>query len=339
MNDGLKAIEMANLVCRFGSEVLLDHFDDIVYPSLTDTDLVRTYGETSYFFEKVELVHLESTDESEVVGVVGRFIKDTKLRREQIYVQGQGLKHAPRSMQSSPSSLFLLVLNSHRLVYLKETVDAPTKDAFRSTLLSFLRKKHSQVLKAMLAEVDEHELDREDAREAKDRLREGLARPTLELIPLTSEESIEEFIRAYEVLKQIKISLAERNDESDLNGFFDQMQQIKDDVGSTDTALVHRSKLGLDKDAAVQQVTAATAQGNQKVTLRGLDEGGETIIGNNEKFQLKAPVEDISENPSEAGYQMYESFGALVDRGLVRLPPEKNKTSGLIRRILTRYFE
>lgn len=339
MSEGLKAIEMANLVCRFGDEVLLDHFDDIVYPSFTDMELVRTYGETSYFFEKVDLVHLESDGDNEVVGIVGRFIKDTKLRREQVYVPGEGLMHAPSSMQSSPSSLFLLVLNSHRLVYLKETTDGPPKDAFRSTLLSFLRKKHSQLLRSKLDEIDEKGLGRDEKREEKESIREGLPRPTLELIALTSEESIEEFIRAYEVLNQIRISFSDRNDESDLDEFFEQLQKSKDAIGSTDTALVHRSKEGLDKDEAVQQVVAATAQGNQNVTLRGVDDGGETIVGNNERFQLKSPVENISDEPEQAGRQMYESFKALVDRELIRLPPATRKASRLVRSILERYFE
>lgn len=338
MNGALKSIEMANLVCRFGDSVLLDHFDDIVYQSFFDEDLVRTYSETSYFFEKVDLIHLESEAGSDVLGIVGRFIKDTKLRREQIYVEGEGLKRAPRSMQSSPSALFLLVLNSHRLIYLKETADAPTKDAFRSTLLSFLRKKHSHLLKSQLSEIDALDINRDEKRERKDQLRDELPRPTLELIALTSEEGIEEFIRAYDVLNQIKIRFSDRNDEADLDEFFNQLQKSKDAIGSIDTALVHRSKEGLDKEQAVRQVVAATAQGNQSVTLRGVDDGGETIVGNNEKFQLKVPLEDVSDEPVEAGRQMYESFKALVDRGLVVLPQESNRTKRLVRAILKRYF-
>ena len=338
MTEEYKSIEMANLICRFGEQVLLDHFDNIVYPAFTNEELSRSYGDTKYFFEKVDLIHLESDGDEEVLGLVGRFIKDTKLRREQIFVQGEGLKHAPRSMQSSPSALFLLVLNSHRLIYLKETTDAPTKDAFRSTLLLFLQKTHSQLLRSKLAEVDEQELGRDAKREAKDAIREQLPRPTLQLIALTSEESIEEFIRGYEILSQIRISFADRNDESDLDEFFEQLQRSKESIGSTNTALVHRSKDGLDKDEAVQQVAAATAQGNQTVILRGTDDGGETIVGNNEKFQLKAPIKDISDEPENAGHQMYESFKALVDRGLVRLQRSK-RAKRLVKSIYDRYFE
>jgi hypothetical protein len=159
------------------------------------------------------------------------------------------------------------------------------------------------------------------------------------LIALTSEESIEDFIRGYEILKQIRISLSDRNDESDLDDFFDQLQKSKDAIGSSTTELVHRSNGGLNKDEAVLQVAAATAQGNQNVTLRGIDDGGETIVGNNEKFQLKAPIENISDSPEKAGYQMYESFKALADRGLVRLPSPTRKSLRLVRAIFERYFE
>lgn len=339
MSEGEKSIEMANLICRFGDKVLLDHFDEIVYPSFTDEELIRKYGDTRYFFESVELIHLESGDGNDVVGLAGRFIKDTQLKREQIYVQGEGLKRAPRTMQSSPSSLFLLVLNSHRLVYLKETVDGPNKDAFRSTLLSFLKKKHAEILKKKLDAIDEQGLGRDDRSEAKDEVREEFKRPTLELVALTSEESIEDFIRGYEILKQIRISFADRNDESDLDEFFEQLQKAKDSIGSSDTALVHKSKEGLDKDEAVQQVAAATSQGNQTVTLRGLDESGETIIGNNERFQLKTPIDNISDIPSEAAQQMYESFSSLVERGLVKLPVATRRVSLKIKSVLDRYFE
>lgn len=338
MSESLKSIEMANLICRFGEEVLLDRFDDIVYPSFFNEELIRTYGETSYFFEKVELIHLGSEGKDEIVGIVGRFIKDTQLRREQVYVQGEGLKRAPRSMQSSPSSLFLLILNSHRLIYLKETVDAPTKESFRSTLLSFLRVSHSQFLKSRLADIDEKKLSRDEKREEKNKVRETLSRPTLELIALTSEESIEEFIRGYDVLKQVRISFSDRNDESDFDEFFEQLQRSKDSIGSTSTVLMHRSNKGLDKDQAIQQVAAATAQGNQNVVLRGVDDGGETIVGNNEKFQLKSPIEHVSDDPERAGHQMYESFKALVDRGLVRLHRNR-RAEGRVRSILERYFE
>ena len=339
MAEGKSTIEMANLICRFGEKVLLDHFDEIVLPSFTDEELWRKYGETSYFFEKVELVCLNPDEGREVLGLAGRFIKDTRLKREQIYVEGEGLKRAPRTMQSSPSALFLLVLNSHRLIYMKETSDAPPKDAFRSTLLSFLRTKHSQVLRSKLDLIDQEEFDRDEKREKKDELRSLYERPTLELVALTSEESIEEFIRGYEVLNQIKIAFADRNDETDLDEFFEQLQRSKDSIASTDTALVHRSKDGLNKEEAILQVAAATSQGNQNVTLRGSDDGGETLIGNNEKFQLKTSLENVSSEPDQAAYQLYESFKDLVDRGLVKLPPLARKTARHIQSILARHFE
>ncbi|MGH8073503.1 MAG: hypothetical protein ACREO4_05455 [Lysobacter sp.] len=310
-----------------------------MYPSFTDEELRRRYGTTTYFFDEVELVHLAGRNGNEVLGICGRFIKDTTLTREQVYVEGQGLMHDRDQMQSSPSALFLLILNSHRLVYVKETVDAPPKEAFRSTLLSFLRQVHARVLKEKLSAVDAGEMDRDAAKEAKDQIREQYQRPTLELIALTSEESIEEFISKYEVLTQIRIVLSERNDEADLDEFFNQMQHAKDSIGSADTTLTHRARDGLDKDEAISQVAAATAQGNQSVTLRGSDEGGDTLIGNNEKFQLRTPLENLSSDPEAAADQMFEAFSDLANRGLIQLPNIGKRTARAIAAIFAEYFD
>lgn len=333
-----RALEFANLVCRFGDKVLLDHFDEIVYPSFTDGELRRSYGSTSYFFSDVDLVHLDGRDGSEVIGLCGRFIKDTTLTREQVYVEGQGLVQDREQMQSSPSALFLLILNNHRLVYVKETTDAPPKEAFRATLLNLLRQVHARVLKEKLLAVDETGVEREASKRAKDKLREEYERPTLELIALTSEESIEEFISKYEILTQIRIVLSDRNDEADLDEFFNQMQRAKDSIGSVDTVLTHRATDGLDKDEAITQVTAATAQGNQSVTLRGSDEGGDTLIGNNEKFQLRTPLENLSSNPIAAADQMFEAFRDLAGRGLIQLPRVGKRTARVIATIFAEYF-
>ena len=334
-----RALEFANLVCRFGDKVLLDHFDEVVYPSFSDDELRRGYGSTTYFFSDVDLVHLDGRDGAEVLGICGRFIKDTTLTREQVYVEGEGLVQDREQMQSSPSALFLLILNNHRLIYVKETTDAPPKEAFRATLLSFLRQVHARVLKAKLAAVDEAGLGREAAREAKDQIRDAYERPTLELIALTSEESIEEFISKYEVLTQIRIKLSDRNDEADLDEFFNQMQRAKDSIGSVDTVLTHRAADGLDKDEAISQVAAATAQGNQNVTLRGSDEGGDTLIGNNEKFQLRTPLENLSSDPAQAAEQMFEAFRDLAGRGLIQLPRLGKRTARAIATIFAEYFD
>jgi hypothetical protein len=338
MAEDTRTLELANLICRFGDKVLLDHFEEIVYPSFFDKSLRRVYGETSFFFERVRLLKLDDENGNEAVGICGRFIKDTMVRREQVYVEGEGLRQDHGEMQSSPSSLFLLILDNHRLIYAKETSDGPPKESFRSTLLSFLRQVHSRVLEEKRDALKDQGLSREELRNEKDALSESYQKPTLELVALTSEESIEEFIRSYEVLTQIKIAFADLNDETDLDDFFEQVQKAKDDVGSKKTTLVHTAKGGLDKDAAIDQVTAATAQGNQNVTLVGSDEGGDRLVGNNEKFQLKTEIDNLNSSPTRAAKQMFKAFSELVASGRIRIPDVGRRTLATIGRISARYL-
>lgn len=341
MADAMLNLEMGNLVCRFGSEkVLLDLADEIVLPALFDNTLKRSYDKTSYFFHEVSPVKLRSSKEESVIGIAGRYIKDTTLEREQIFEQGKGLVKDAGSLRSSPSALFLLILNNHRLIYVKETKDAPSKDSFRSTLLNFLRKKHAEHIDRLFQEnKDEREEDPTIEKIAKKDLHELIPRPTLDIIPLTSEESIEEFVRKYDVLKTVQISLSDRNGENDNDPFFDQMQKKKDAIGSTKTIIKHANTKGLNKDEAIKEISDATSQGNQAVTLFGLDQDGDTLRGNNEQFQLRKPVETLSPIPKRAATQLYRTFTGIVDEGLIKIPETSQRTIALINSLIDRLFQ
>lgn len=333
-------MEMGNLICRFGGEkVLLDMSDEIVLPCFFDDGLVRRYNKTRYFFHEVIPVLL-SNDASEcVVGIAGRFIKDTTLEREQIFEEGKGLVKDTESMRSSPSALFLLILNNHRLIYVKETKDAPSKETFRSALLSFLRVKYKQYIEAEFERLNAmreegHNLERVTKKD----LYEATPRPTLELIPLTSEDSIEEFVRKYSILKTIEISLSDRNDENDNDPFFEELQKRKDAIGSTNSLVKHNNTKGLDKDEAISEIAEATEQGNQNVKLSGTDNDGDVLRGNNEKFQLRKPLENISSQPANAAKVLYETFVGLVKDGLVKIPETSQKTKEIVESLVQRLF-
>lgn len=328
-------MELGNLVCRFGNEkVLLDLIDEIVLPAFLDEELVRTYDKTSYFFHQVRIVMLQNNDKETIVGIAGRLIKDTTLLREQIFEEGKGLVKDHGAMRSSPSSMFLLVLNNHRLIYVRETKDAPSKETFRSTLLSFLREKHKQYIDGRFEDATQKG---EDSRSiTKKELLEITPRPNLTLIPLTSEDSIENFIRQYDVLKSIEIALSDRNDENDNDAFFNELQRRKEAIGSASSVVKHNNPKGLDKDEAIKEVADATSQGNQSVRLNGVDKEGDILRGNNEKFQLRKPLNDLSDLPSAAANELFSSFVGLIDDGLIRVPATSHKAIGIINSLVKR---
>ncbi|MEW8073920.1 MAG: hypothetical protein AB2826_26245 [Candidatus Thiodiazotropha sp.] len=340
MSEKSLSMEMGNLVCRFGNEkVLLDMSDEIVFPCFFDNTLVRSYDKTSYFFHDVSLVLLSKSKSENVIGIAGRYIKDTTLEREQIFEEGKGLIRDTGSLRSSPSALFLLILNNHRLVYVKETKDAPPKESFRSTLLSFLRTKHKQHIESEFKRYKTlQEADPERERVTKKDLYESTPRPTLELIPLTSEDSIEQFVRKYSILKTIEISLSDRNDENDNDPFFEELQKRKDAIGSTNSVVKHNNSKGLDKDEAIHEIAEATEQGNQAVKLVGIDNEGDILRGNNEKFQLRKPLEDLSSMPAKAANELYNSFVGLVEDGLVKIPETSQRAKVIIESLIHRLF-
>ncbi|MEO0014056.1 MAG: hypothetical protein RLZZ535_2445, partial [Cyanobacteriota bacterium] len=75
-----------------------------------------------------------------VLGIVGRYIQNTQLQRTQIYdKQTDSLRRDKQAIQSSPSSIFVLILNNHRLIYLKETPCAPSLNSFQATIKKFIK--------------------------------------------------------------------------------------------------------------------------------------------------------------------------------------------------------
>jgi len=340
MSDKSLSMEMGNLVCRFGQEkVLLDLADEVVLPSFFDNSLVRSYDKTSFFFHEVNPVILRSDSNDLIIGIAGRFIKDTTLEREQIYEEGKGLVKDSNSMRSSPSAIFLLILNNHRLIYVKETKNAPSKESFRSTLLNFIRVKHKQFIDSEHERLKQSKKENpKKSRVTKKELLESYPRPTLELIPLTSEESIEQFVKKYSILKMMEISLSDRNDENDNDPFFDELQKRKDAIGSVNSIVKHSNSKGLNKETVISEISEATAQGNQKVKLNGVDSEGDILRGNNEEFQLRKPLNELSSNPKKAANQLFESFIGLVEDGLVKIPETSQKAKTVIADIAKRLF-
>jgi hypothetical protein len=331
--------EFGNLICRFGEEVLVDKLQDIVLPALTDESLERDYGHTSYFFHQVQVVDLGELAGEKMVGVAGRLIKNTKLIREQVFDRERGLVRDSRSLRSSPSSFFLLLLNNHRLIFVKETVDAPSMQTFRATLHAFLKRKHVEHVSSMY-EVHKHQESLGMAeRVTKKEFQKKFPSPTLELVPLTSNEEISSFVDRFSVLRTIEIVAKERNDELDNKAFFAKMQGMQQEVGSSVTTLKHSSAGGLDPEVAIEQISDATEQGNNVVKLSGLDAEGDKLRGNNEEFQLKRPMEPLGQKVGAAASRLFKNFSSLVEHGLIKVPATPARAAAAVQKILAKADE
>lgn len=307
----------ANFICHFGDQkVLLDYAEEIAVPAFTNDTFIRSYGtKTHYHFFDVKLVKLGSEGREDVLGLAGRFVKNTTLTREQIFDEAGGLQKNKASMQSAPSAFFVLILNNHRLIYFPETANAPDLNAFKATSQKFLKEQHRRFITRLYEESNSS---------AKLQTKSGLIRhhpvPELEIIPLTGADSISDFVGRYETLKRIDFRIVRPNPDLNAGEVLGEVREFADNLGATHSKLTTSNNKGLDHLAAIDSVKAATQTGNQNVNLSGVDANGNKLTGNNDKFKISAEISSVPPTTAGLTKKLYEVFNDLKSTGAIIAP-------------------
>lgn len=330
-----KTAEFANFICHFGEQELLDHATDIVIPAFLNTQFKRKYGTTDYFLHECSVVNISHNDEAEPA-IAGRFIKDTLLSREQIFSAGTIVSNR-EFMKSAPSAIFLLRLRDHKLIYCRETAHAPSLQEFRSAALTFLRMAHETALKlALLPFKGKRD---ETSAEARKRINDSMPEPTLEIVSLSSESSISEFLDQFAKLQKIRFTLVDPNHEIDMSGFVRKFRQQSDDLGAKSSEITYSNPEGLAINEAKSQITSASS-GNVNIQLKGLDQSGNKLDGNTEKLKMVMPLSDVPTEVNAAAAVLSAAYAsAIANRGL-RAPNEQaiQRTDSRFVRLLNYFF-
>jgi len=305
-------LNFANFICHFGDKhEMLDLASEIVIPAFS-SKFRRKYSDTEYLFLDVQLLNLAS-EEVTVTALAGRFVKDTQLQREQVLKDG-ALVRDQRTLESAPSALFVLILNNHKLVYLPETKGAPSLEAFRATAQRFLSNAHKNFVTTLHQSAEQR-----NEKITRKALLEQYPVPFIELIPLSSESSLEEFVKQFDLLREIHVRLIDPNGELDNNELFDDMQQSKDTLGAKSTEIIHKNSKGMSKDGAIDHLKAAAQRGNTEITLVGVDPNGDKLRGNNERFKLGVQIKEIPGTIKGAANKLFEIFNGVVNDGILKV--------------------
>lgn len=268
------------------------------------------------------------TSENPILCIAGRYIKDTVVKREQVFdEENDELVRDNGSLHTSPSAVFTLILNNHRLIYLSETSYAPNLLAFQKTAEKFIKCKYYEF-------IDELHQQNRHRGVTKTELYREYDPPSLEIIPLASEESISEFIDQYDFLKTVEIKLLTTNNELDNNEFFKQARKVKEEVHANTTTITHNNgKDGLSKVAVTRQLESALSQGNSTVKLKGRDKQGNNLEGNNENFKIKSQLTKIPQTISGIANRGYETFQSLVDQRIISVGENRDNISDKIKQL------
>lgn len=318
----MKRVEFGNYTLKFGDEkVLLDYFNEIVSPSFEGRRYVRKIRDKGeYFFLDTELIRLRLDDGQETAALAGRIVKNTKLKRDQIY-KNDGIVADPKELETAPTSVFVLLLDSHRLIFCREVSGAPSIQNFESTSRSFLLKRHLEFIDELLA-AKEVELEASPPRGTKSNLVRENPRPDLRITPLTDRQSLEDFVKRFKIVEELVIKLLPTNEEEINNDdFWKDLGRRKNDMNSaTATVRFANGKEGLAIDEVVAQTSAATGLGNSAVQMRGHDVEGDQLKGNNEDFSLAVEIGELPKPIPQAGTVLHNAFKKLSESGHIVLP-------------------
>lgn len=324
-------LSFANFVLRFGDEkTLLDYAQSILIPAFTDDTLVKSYKTTSFYFYETRLEALNEDKSDPIIALTGRFIKDTELRREQIFHPQKGLIKDDASIRSCPSVYFVLILNNHRLIFLPETKNAPGFGVFKNTALDFIRKKHNQYIE----KLQENENLESEKKPTKKSLIEDNPRPTLEVLPVIASDAMEEFVNRYSILKQIDFRLIRPNEEIDTKSVLsDVKKHFGEDLNASNTTVTTKNPKGLDKDAARKKLVEASDSDNREITLKGIDNSGNELKGDNDAFKVETPVNTVPAERKSLNQVIFQAFQSNVKAKSIQVPSLIDSAKEAIRKI------
>jgi len=292
----INRVEFANFVCRFGNDkVMLDYLIEIVLPIFTDDTLVRQRGRenvSAYFFYDVHLEILDKAGSNEIVGVFGQFVKNVNLTRTQVFDPSQGL----------------LILNTHRLVFLPRTQQAPTIQEFESTVRNFAAIKHNQFINATYE-------SRKNSPEktTKKALRQETPPPEVNVVPLTNLDSVADFVARFDKLRSIDFRLLRPNPTIDAEDTFKDVRGILENIGANSGKLSASNNTdGLDKDTAITVINDAAKGGNSDITLKGTDEHGAILSGSNEDFKVSVPLDSVPQTRPGLVRKLYQTLRDIL---------------------------
>ena len=306
----LGLLEVANFICRFGeSAVMLDHFVDIVFPAFRPSAFHRTTKSAKYFVSECRIetfVHGANTRSA----LIGRFVKDVELRRTQLFEPEVGLVADAQSMRSSPSSIFVITLEDHKLFLYAETPFAPSLSEFKTSAKVFLRSSYSEFFRARVAEMAAaSELSESEARI---KLSQQVPRPSLEVVELLNKKSIAELMRLFRTVKSLDIEFHLTNNELSNRGFFNAIRDQGEKSNSAKTTLKQSNSEGLAKEEVEKQVRDAS-DGNATVKIVGFDGKGDTLKGNTEKLKITRHIEQLPKLLKHAASRILENFWDMAE--------------------------
>jgi hypothetical protein len=200
------------------------------------------------------------------------------------------------------------------MIYLPETSHAPTLENLEASLRRFVAK----IYKSLIDQRYES-YKNSDNKTTKKSLREEYPLPSIDIVPLSSSEGIEEFLSHFQMLREIKFKVIEPNSEMDASKMLGDVRKVLGTLKPDRTDVTVAGSNGLDTKAAKDVLVDATAGGLTTARLRGIDSEGNKITGNNDKYNFQAHIPEKPHPPRELASRLISVFDTLTDDGTLKV--------------------
>ena len=298
-------LELANFVLNFGDDgVLVDQLESVVLPAFFG-DFRKSIKSTHYFLFGVELSKVVTT--AGVIHVVaGRLVKDTLLVRERLYDAATGeLIRDEEFLKSSPSSFFAIILETHRLMFVREHPGSPTLEQFRSTMQDFFKRSlrnYTRILQSA------EQTSKPDIAQ--------IGQPVLEIVPMFSAKSLNSFLESFETLSSVTIEIARTNNETDNTNFIELLRESHKNNKAKKTVVRYTNSDGLSIEDIKDEVGELN-KGMEHVRLIGKGFNGNDVRGSNEHFSVSVPVDELPDDTGSAVDAIFQDFDQLATNGRI----------------------
>lgn len=324
-----KYSEFSNFILRAGSKRLLDLLDGCLVPSLKQK-LISNRGEVyEYKFLNVEAAILNR----EPV-IFGRLVQRMRIKARQ-RLNGQRLRATRATMASDPSSIFVLMLTSHKLIIIPEQPRGPRTSKFKFVIGRIIQnswmEKRDRELEAFRTKLMKRRLTKEERESFFKKFLELNPRPSLEINPISAPSDVAKVMSDFDFVRKLRITYFKSNnedvdtDEKLIDDFNKSVQRINSDKANQEYI---NTKSGLKVDEVGRMLQASAKTGGNSVfrvdgSLNGVD-----VVRTDENTQI-VPVVD-HEDGAPVRTVVSIAIGVvneLIRSGVVKLGENTEETS------------
>jgi hypothetical protein len=266
-----KTMYYGNFNITFGKneEPMLSHFVDAIYPAFK-SKIIRgnkDEGKPEYSFSNVMLKEYSN----DKIALVGNCIKDTQYEVLTTKQEDGTLKEDPCQIPTAPYSRFIIFLNNHRMVLIKNESQSPDIRSFQLTVTQILHKYRQQHNRSL-------------SKESKSRIPYAI----VNIVDMKLKDDIEHAIKDISSIKRFNLRFFPLNGDIDTVPITSAIRSRMKELQSNTANLKFNSPKS--KQGVANLVEETSVNGLAKFTISGKDQYGQPIDIKEDTFKSSQDV-------------------------------------------------